>query len=38
MTQDNDAAVPMRDGITLMADVHRPDAPGQFPVLIAASP
>ena len=38
MTQDNDVAVPMRDGIDLMADVHRPDAPGKFPVLIAASP
>lgn len=38
MTQDDDVAVPMRDGINLMADVYRPDAPGRFPVLIAASP
>src|SRR5580692_11788630 len=38
MTQDYDVAVRMRDGINLMADVYRPDAPGKFPVLIAASP
>src|SRR5271156_7017395 len=31
-------AVPMRDGINLLADVHRPAEPGQYPVLIAASP
>jgi uncharacterized protein len=37
-TQDDDVAVPMRDGINLLADVVRPDAPGKFPVLIAASP
>jgi predicted acyl esterase len=28
----------MRDGINLLADVHRPDAAGRFPALIAASP
>lgn len=38
MTRDEDVAVPMRDGITLLADIHRPAAPGRFPVLIAASP
>jgi putative CocE/NonD family hydrolase len=38
ITTENDITVPMRDGITLMADVHRPDAPGRFPVIIAASP
>jgi putative CocE/NonD family hydrolase len=38
MTEDDDVAVPMRDGVNLLADVHRPDAAGQFPVLIAASP
>jgi predicted acyl esterase len=33
-----DAAVPMRDGITLLADVFRPDGdPGPVPALIAAS-
>jgi predicted acyl esterase len=30
--------VPMRDGISLLADVHRPDAEGKYPALIAASP
>lgn len=30
-TQDDDVAVPMRDGINLLADVVRPDAPGKFP-------
>jgi predicted acyl esterase len=38
MTRDDDVAVPMRDGIQLMADVHRPAEPGRYPVLIAASP
>ena len=28
----------MRDGIELLADVHRPDADGRYPALIAASP
>ena len=35
---DQDVAVPMRDGIELLADVHRPDGGGRFPALIAASP
>ena len=38
MTSDDDVAVPMRDGITLLADVHRPAKPGRYPVLVAASP
>ena len=38
MARDNNVAVPMRDGITLLADVHRPAEPGRYPVLIAASP
>jgi putative CocE/NonD family hydrolase len=38
MTQVDDVAVPVRDGINLLADVYRPDAHGKFPVLIAASP
>ena len=38
MAQDDDVAVPMRDGVTLLADVHRPVEPGQYPVLVAASP
>jgi predicted acyl esterase len=33
-------SVPMktRDGITLFADVVRPDAPGRFPVLLSRTP
>ncbi|OBB59909.1 peptidase S15 [Mycobacterium sp. 852013-51886_SCH5428379] len=30
--------VPMRDGVTLLADVHRPRGDGRHPALIAASP
>jgi uncharacterized protein len=37
-TSDPDVAVPMRDGINLMVDVHRPLDAGSYPVLIAASP
>jgi predicted acyl esterase len=36
--RDDNAHVAMRDGVTLLADVHRPDADGRFPALIAASP
>jgi predicted acyl esterase len=35
---DVNVETPMRDGISLMTDVHRPDADGRFPALIAASP
>jgi hypothetical protein len=35
---DEDVVVPVRDGIHLLADVHRPAEPGRYPVLIAASP
>src|SRR5580700_7670052 len=38
MSQDDDVGVPMRDGINLLADVHRPAEPGRYPVLVAASP
>jgi predicted acyl esterase len=38
MSHDDDVAVPMRDGVVLIADVHRPQKSGQYPVLIAASP
>jgi hypothetical protein len=38
MANDDDVVVPMRDGVTLLADVHRPSTPGKYPVLIAASP
>ena len=33
MTRDDDVAVPMRDGIKLLVDVHRPATPGKYPVL-----
>jgi uncharacterized protein len=38
ITHDFDIEAPMRDGVSLLADVYRPDARGRFPVLIAASP
>jgi len=30
--------VPMRDGVTLSADIYRPDAPGQFPAILVRTP
>jgi putative CocE/NonD family hydrolase len=38
MMEEDDVAVPMRDGINLLVDVHRPTVTGRYPVLIAASP
>ncbi len=38
MARDNNVAIPMRDGVTLLSDVHRPSEAGRYPVLIAASP
>jgi predicted acyl esterase len=38
VAHDEDVAVPMRDGIILLADVHRPAESGRYPVLVAASP
>ncbi len=35
---ENDVAIPMRDGIALRGDIHRPDSDEKFPVLIAISP
>lgn len=35
---DANAEITVRDGTTLLADVHRPNASGRFPALIAASP
>jgi hypothetical protein len=34
----DDVPIAVRDGIVLLADVIRPDAPGRFPVLLAAFP
>lgn len=38
VTGDDDVPVPMRDGVNLLADVHRPVESGRYPVLVAASP
>ena len=38
IVQDNDVAVPMRDGVNLLADVLRPSEVRRYPVLVAASP
>ncbi len=35
--EQDDVAVPTRDGTVLRADVYRPDASGRFPALVAAS-
>jgi len=35
---DRDVAVPMRDGVILRADVHRPDRGGPYPVLLLRTP
>ncbi|ORB89487.1 CocE/NonD family hydrolase [Mycobacterium persicum] len=35
---DTNAAITVRDGTMLLADVHRPDSDGRFPALLAASP
>ena len=35
---ERNVAAAMRDGATLKADIYRPDAQGQFPVLLARTP
>ena len=35
VTIERDVAIPVRDGVTLDADIFRPDAPGKFPALLA---
>jgi hypothetical protein len=35
---EHDVPMVTRDGVTLYADVFRPDAPGRFPVLLSRSP
>jgi uncharacterized protein len=37
-TREDNTPVLMRDGTRLLADIHRPEADGRFPALIAASP
>jgi uncharacterized protein len=38
VTLEYDQRVEMRDGVTLSADVFRPDAPGRFPVILVRTP
>ena len=38
MASENNIAVPMRDGIALHADLHRPKDEGRHPALVAISP
>src|SRR5450631_278873 len=38
VTFERDVAVSMRDGITLRADIFRPDVAGKFPVLLQRTP
>src|SRR5271165_6777508 len=38
VTYERNVAVKMRDGVTLRADVYRPKADGQFPVLLQRTP
>ena len=35
---EQDVPMQTRDGVTLRADVYRPDAPGRFPVLLSRLP
>src|SRR5688572_18126047 len=35
---ERDVAIPMRDGVVLRADVHRPAGEGRFPVLVFRTP
>ncbi|MCP5035552.1 MAG: CocE/NonD family hydrolase [Actinomycetia bacterium] len=35
---ETDVAMQTRDGVTLYADIVRPDAPGRFPVLLSRTP
>ncbi|HEY4076731.1 MAG TPA: CocE/NonD family hydrolase [Rhizomicrobium sp.] len=38
ISREDDVAIPMRDGVDLLADIFRPTSPDRYPVLIAASP
>jgi putative CocE/NonD family hydrolase len=38
VTAESGVRVKMRDGVTLMADVYRPQEPGQYPVLVQRTP
>ncbi len=38
VTIERDVRVPVGKGISIVADIYRPDAPGKFPVLLTMSP
>lgn len=38
VTIDKNVSIPMRDGVQLRADIYRPSAPGQYPVLLQRTP
>lgn len=38
VTIEYDVTARMRDGVSLVADVYRPDAPGKYPVLLERTP
>jgi putative CocE/NonD family hydrolase len=38
VTVDSGVRVRMRDGVMLVADIYRPNAPGRFPVLVERTP
>jgi len=38
VAMDNRVATPMRDGVTLYADVYRPAKPGKYPVILSRTP
>ena len=38
VTMEANVRVPMRDGVTLAADIYRPDAPGKFPAILERTP
>jgi len=38
VTMQSNVRIPMRDGVTLAADIYRPDAPGSFPVILERTP
>jgi putative CocE/NonD family hydrolase len=38
VTYERNVVVSMRDGVTLRADVYRPEGPGKFPVLLQRTP
>src|SRR5271165_4784346 len=38
IVRDLDTPVPMRDGVSLSANVFRPKTPGRYPVILSVSP